>query len=197
MPLTSRKRRPLNRAIPHLRDTKLFVVATEGQRTEKQYFDVFQNARVQVRVIPSDSGFSAPEQVLERLDQFKQEYQVEDDDELWLLVDVDRWGSAKLSKVAALTLQKGYKLGISNPCFEVWLYLHFNDLPVRDLTCADIVELLRQELGSYNKSKLNTEPFKNHIREAVERARRLHVNAGERWPTALGTHVYKLVEQLL
>ena len=40
MALTSRKRRPLNRTITHLRDTKLFIIATEGEKTKKQYFEM-------------------------------------------------------------------------------------------------------------------------------------------------------------
>ncbi len=53
MPLTSRKKRPLDRNVPHFKDTKLIVVATEGQKTEKRYFDIFKTLKIQVRVIPA------------------------------------------------------------------------------------------------------------------------------------------------
>ena len=67
MPFTSRKKRPLDRNIPHLRDTKLIVIATEGQKTEKRYFDIFKTLKIQVRVIPAEDNLSAPEYVLEKM----------------------------------------------------------------------------------------------------------------------------------
>ncbi len=39
MGFTSRRKRPLDRHIPHLRDTRLIIIVTEGQKTEKQYFE--------------------------------------------------------------------------------------------------------------------------------------------------------------
>lgn len=38
MGITSRKKRPLKREIPHLRDTRLIIIASEGAVTEKKYF---------------------------------------------------------------------------------------------------------------------------------------------------------------
>lgn len=43
MALTTRRKRPLDRRTrpePH-RDARLFVIATEGEKTEKQYFSMF------------------------------------------------------------------------------------------------------------------------------------------------------------
>ncbi|QTA80839.1 RloB domain-containing protein [Desulfonema limicola] len=89
MGLTGRKKRPLNRKITHLRDTKLIIIATEGHKTEKQYFKIFKNHRVQVVIIPSKDNRSAPEYILERLNTYSEGYQIGDDDELWLMVDTD------------------------------------------------------------------------------------------------------------
>lgn len=71
-----------------VRDAKLVVIAAEGQKTEKVYFDdlayTFHNPRIHV-------------EVLERLNSFRRQYKLRPDyDQLWLVLDVDRWGERKL-----------------------------------------------------------------------------------------------------
>jgi hypothetical protein len=39
MSFTSRKKRPLDRRVEHVKDTSLIVIATEGEKTEKIYFN--------------------------------------------------------------------------------------------------------------------------------------------------------------
>lgn len=74
MALTSRKKRPLDRTVEHVRDCRLIIIAAEGRHTEKQYFSLFHNPRVQVKVLSTeDDGCSAPNHVLARLDVFRNE----------------------------------------------------------------------------------------------------------------------------
>jgi hypothetical protein len=186
----------LNRKVD-FRDAKLFIIATEGEKTEKQYFNVFENPKIRVVVIPSEGGKSAPKHALEQLDDIKNLYDFGEGDELWLMIDTDRWGAAALSTVCQGAIQKSFQLAVSNPCFELWLYLHFNDVTGSNHKCHDLEKLLRQHLGSYNKSNLNTEAFKSTIENAVKRAKGLHTNKGERWSSSTGTHVYKVVEKLM
>lgn len=196
MSLTSRKKRPLDRNIPHLRDTKLIVIATEGQKTEKRYFDIFKTLKIQVRVIPADDNLSAPEYVLEKLNKYEDDYQIGEDDELWLMTDVDRWGDKKLAEIAQLCNQKGYLLAVSNPCFEIWLFLHFSEITEVIKNCASVKKLLKAHLGKYNSSNLDIEVFRPYVNNAIVRARKLHTNAGERFPSSLGSHVYKVIEKI-
>ncbi len=180
------------------RDAKLFIIATEGNKTEKQYFEMFHSTRIKVKVLPTaDDNKSAPEYVLARLDAFKEQYDLNEEDMLWLVLDVDRWGEEKLSQICRQARQKNYNLAISNPCFEVWLYLHFDDLNPQDRTCDDFKAGLRTLLGSYNSSNLDLSKYKPHIADAANRAKSLHPVSSDYWPQTLGTHVYKLVEILL
>lgn len=66
MGLTSRKKRPLKREISHLRDASLIIIASEGEVTEKVYFEsyLFESMRVQVRVLETRMGISSPTAVL-------------------------------------------------------------------------------------------------------------------------------------
>jgi RloB-like protein len=177
------------------RDARLFVIATEGKETEKQYFNMFNSSRIKVEVLPTgDDGKSAPQYVLDRLDIFREQYDLDADDMLWFVSDVDRWPEKNLSTVCRAAKQKNYGLAISNPCFEVWLYLHFADLHPDDCTGKDFEQRLKTTLGKYNKSNLDILAYQSGIKEAIERAKNLHPDLQEYWPTSIGSHVYRLVE---
>jgi hypothetical protein len=203
MALTHRKKRPIDRSLKSLRDTRLLIIATEGRITEKQYFAQFRNRRVQVKVIPTgEDNKSSPEYVLERLKPFRQEYQLGAEDELWLMIDVDRWPEKKLSSVTKEAKISGFKLAISNPCFETWLLCHYILPTITTASCQEITKQLGNELkkvhnSAYNKAKLNIDNFKPYVKQALENAKQLDNNPSTRWPNQVGTHVYKVVDQLV
>jgi hypothetical protein len=177
------------------RDARLFVIATEGKKTEKQYFAMFNSSRIKVEILATDDdGKSAPQYVLERLNGFREQYSLDEDDLLWFVADVDRWPIDNLSAVCREAKQKKYGLAISNPCFEVWLCLHLMDLSPDDHTCKDFEKRLKTILGKYNKSRLDVSVYQEKIGEAIDRAKNLHPDQQEYWPTTIGSHVYRLVE---
>jgi hypothetical protein len=184
------------------RSAKLFVIATEDTNAGEQYLEMFTriSSQVKVKILPTEDDQSAPQYVLKRLDKFKDLYDFNEEDEFWLLLDVDRWVKpSQLIAVCPEARQKGYQLAISNPCFEIWLCLHFQDLKLEDRTCRHLEARLRQILSSYNKSNLVIDLYKPNVQDAIERARKLDLdlNSSEYWPSTLGTHVYKLVESIL
>ena len=196
--LRHKKKRPLNRKESPLRDTSLVVIATEGEKTEPRYFEFFHSHRVQVLVLPTEEGKSSPEHVLERLRKFDKEYRLEKEDTFWLVVDVDRWSKANLARVAQEASQRGYGPAISNPCFELWLLLHFEDVGEGKTTCTQLLRKLSKHLPGYTKSNLRVEAFTlPSVKNAVKRAKCLRTHDGERWPSKTGTDVYRVVQQIL
>jgi hypothetical protein len=211
-----RKFRPRTRR-SGIRDPKLIIIATEGTKTEPTYFNdmaspqYFYNPRIHVEVLERVDTASAPEYVLRMLDEFCSQYKLKADvDELWLVIDTDRWGDAKLSTIGTLCHQKGYYMAVSTPCFEIWLLLHHRSLDDYSVETLDefrenrrIGSRTRLELelvtllGEYNKSSLRTEDFLPNIREAIERARALDVHPEHRWPNDLGSRVYLVVERIM
>lgn len=201
----------------NLRDANLFIIATEGKETEKQYFEAFavayQNPKVNVRVIDRIEGDSDPEAVLKALIDFEHEFNFNKKvgDELWVVIDKDRWKDKMLSEVALICQQKDYFLALSNPCFELWLLLHIKDL--NEYTHEELgailenakiknnkthlENLLTSLLGSYNKSKIETSKFLPHVNFAITQAEVLDTNLTERWQNGLGTRVYLIIEKLL
>lgn len=189
-----------------VRDARLIVIATEGELTEKTYFQgvakKFRNSGVHVEILSNSNGMSDPAHRLDELNKFKRSYKINKDDELWLVCDVDRWGPRKLSTVNTLCRQKGYHLSVSNPCFELWLLIHHVTLnEIEDIdqicsTCKSIEVRLRAILGTYNKSNLNFDDFENRITFAMDESNRIN-NAGEAWPTSYGTKVVELMNSIL
>jgi hypothetical protein len=140
-----------------------------------------------------EDGLSAPNHVLKRLDDFTDEFELGDEDELWLVVDTDRFS---LQLVTQQATQKNYLLAVSNPCFEVWLLLHASDFPADLTTCQEFKREIRRVLGSYNHTNLQVEDFHSGVQDAIRRATCRNPDPAERWPPTVGTHVYRLVESL-
>jgi hypothetical protein len=190
------------------RDARIFVIATEGTDTEPAYFrglqerELIDRSRVRIEVIatPREDGTSAPKHVLRRLDAFAARYRLlEGLDELWLVVDVDRWPEQQLSEVGQEATQKGFSLAVSNPCFELWLLLHVAEAPVSTRACSDCEAEIRRVVGAYSKTNLDLGVFavKAAVEAAIGRARALDTEGGSRWPHAAGSHVHRLAARLL
>lgn len=137
-----------------VRDARIFVIAVEGEKTEAQYFSLFESTRIHVEVLPTGpEGRSAPKHVLERLVKFEEQFDLDKEDEKWLVVDVDRQRGQFLEEVTQVAQESGYGLAVSNPCFELWLLLHFQDVDLADTDCGAVIERLRPHVGGYRKAK--------------------------------------------
>lgn len=182
------------------RDDRLFVIATEDTYAPKQYFRLLPNPRIHVEVRETEGGLSAPEHVLARLDAYVQEYQLDEHDERWLMLDTDHWlqsGHVKnFIRVCSEAVKKGYQLAHSNPCFEIWLLLHHTELDATHQfkRCGEV----KAALGQYNGGGIDPAHFTmDAVRVAVGRAEKLDDSSIDRWPQKTGSHVYKLVKRLL
>ncbi len=201
MSLTHRKPRPLNRDVATPRDTRLYIVACDDTYAPLQYFGFFKLTRVRVHVVPTVDGSSWAGHVLERL----LEYEHEDDDERWMLLDTDHYitgthiGGFKES--LQLASQKGVRVAISRPCFELWLALHhLDESAVKHLPDAAAVEdALRAHLGEYNKRNLKPEHFPvTRVPTAYKRAQALDLLVGKGdLPQENTTRVYLLWKSIL
>lgn len=199
------------------RDAKLIIIAAEGSNTEKRYFEdlagIYYKPNVHIEVLDRLNTNSDPKTVIESLDNFRKYYSLRKNfDELWLVIDVDRWGGKKLSDVGTQCFQKNYGYAVSNPCFELWLLLHLKSLeeyPEEKL--HEFLENKRKAkykrtplelelvniLGAYNKGNLDTSKILSKVNDAIEQARKLDRNPEHRWPAKLGTRVYLIAEKII
>jgi hypothetical protein len=190
-----------------LRDAKLFVVATEDTCAPKQYFSFFPHPRVHVKVLETQDGLSSPEHVIKRLVAYANDYQIGEEDQLWALLDTDHWimGNHKQNLIASLNDARshGYRVAMSNPCFDLWLLLHHLPVAVGHVfaNSDEIANAIRAACGEFNKTNLKSSHYSSEqVANAVQHAKALEpsgvdVETGF-WPESTGSRVYLLIEQL-
>ena len=195
---------------------KIFILAFEGNITEEKYFSEFKNSHrfndeliyLHLLTREVDDTNSAPKHVFKKLKkEAKDEFNFKSEDELWMIIDTDRWKNIPDIIKDCNDLDNMF-VAVSNPCFELWLLLHIKDIQEygeeelgllfrnkrtgrRNYVDKKIVELV----GSYKKSDPNINDFLPYIDIAVLRAKNLD-HLQEEYPTRLGSHVYKLIEKL-
>lgn len=200
-----RKKRGYKRLVEKKRDYRLFAIACEGSVRERDYFECFEvlSSRISVDLIADvdDEGNvvvshnSSPDHVLQRAQVYADNTDLIDGDQMWVVVDVDRWPEEQLSILAQECYSRGWNLAISNPCFEVWLCYHMEE---------DIPDGGEIKDSSYFKNHLSLLTIEGYSPEvysplafnAIEVAKAKDMNPSMRIPPYKVTHVYRLMEQM-
>lgn len=200
------------------RDARLIVIATEGayNGVEKIYFETlvskefYPNSRVHINIISNKHNKSAPEKIFQNLKEFKDKYELSYEDKLYLVIDRDRWKTPMLSDVLTKCNQNGFEMILSNPCFELWILLHFHDLS--KISALDmnkymtnqkinsdnsfLVKKIRENMP-YSKSDTKVRPLMDKVQTAVNNAIKIDIHPEHDWPNNLGTRVYLVVEEIM
>lgn len=162
-----------------------------GVRTERDYFDGIRRSLARPDVTLSIKAVGrAPDQVVthaagllaHQRDQF---------DELWCVVDVDEFD---LDRAVRAVRTAGVRLAVSNPCFELWLLLHFEDGGPPVLGATEATRRLRRHLPAYDKTRLDFGDYAPGLADAIARGRKL--DDGESVGTDPSSGVWRLVEQI-
>ena len=183
------------------RDASLLVIACEGEKTEAEYlsFSCFQNSRVKLCIVPSKDGKSSPIHVLENLKEEVEKYDLKPGDQIWIVIDTDRWTfETQLKPLLNAKIRKfPVNIAVSNPCFELFLYLHFSPMPTAPVKDSRTMEkMLRSSLGQYSKSNLAEETYAPHIQNAIQEAEKTEYGS-DSLPLNPGTDVGKLIKTIL
>ena len=185
------------------RDARLFVIACEGALREKAYFEHLcpLSPRLRVEIISPQNeendnvGNSSPNWVLERVVKFveKEGINIKNGDRIWFVLDVDRWGKA-LYDIQAECQKNNWQMALSNPCFEVWLWLHFRDIvESKAVTCKEFKAEIHQEYEGGYKVDIFTKPEFYEL--AQQRAKKIDTESGF-MPNPKTTKVYLLLNDL-
>lgn len=186
-----------------VRNSRLIIIAAEGECTETIYFkalrDYAQNSRVHIVLLEREEKQkhnSSPEFVFAQLSRYKSENPIEYDDELWLVIDRDKWSLKSLKIVAQNCAQDSVcHLALSNPCFELWLLLHFVDVEMESddekilllhnakigASTTYLQRRMQKVLPGYKKSNYAADVMVMNVKEAIRRAEHLDVNKRTRW----------------
>lgn len=196
--------RKVARRPPSKNAKPLILVVTEGEVTEPEYLNGFARSSRNPRVtIVIERGAGVPKTVVQRANELKEEARTranrEGDenliyDEVWCIFDIDVHPHVPEARQLAEAYE--ISLAISNPCIELWLYLHFAEQPgMQDRNKMRL--LLTKHVPDYDKH-VRYANYEQGYDSAVSRASRLDKDAeadGEpgRNPTS---GMYQLTERI-
>lgn len=180
------------------RDQRLFIIACEGARREPEYFAalVGRNPRVRIELLhPSGEqpGGSDPQRVLQRAVSFARDNKLRPGDQMWLVLDIDRWHPKHLRDIVRQGSQRPqWFVALSQPCFELWLCFHYEPTPPTDLSCQE----LKTRLSKFLPQGYDVTDVVRRTETALEHARRVDSDPSNAYPDQRCSKVYLLVEEL-
>jgi hypothetical protein len=138
-----------------------------------------------------------PKEALKRVREYVSREGLKKQDEAWVVVDKDSWPEEHLIELNAWAqTRSNFGFALSNPKFEYWLLLHFEEAD-SVMTSTDCDRRIPRHLPGYDKH-IDPQHFPiERIRTAVARAKRQDYPPCADWPRKPGTTVYKLVERIL
>lgn len=179
-----------------------FLIVCEGQVTEKCYFSDLRQldrAPVQFEFIAGAVPKTLVERAVARKRASEQAADRERDvnqlfDEIWVVCDVDE--HPRVADATQQARDNGIRVAISNPCFELWALLHFQEQSSH-IHRHSVQRLCRQYMPSYKK-KLPCHVLMTHYDKAYERA--VHLGRWHERRGTLGanpsTNVHDLVQSI-
>ena len=130
----------------------------------------------------------------------------------------DRWGKIKLYKISTRCREFAYNFGYTSPGFELWLYIHHEDIMSWDVNDLDKIfnnpyvdayfNVVRRSerrylsrkivsiCGTYSKSSLNKSDFIPFIKMAIDNAKLIEWNPGV-FNEDITTNLHLLVDKIL
>jgi len=145
------------------KEGKLYFIFCEGEVRETTYFFFFNKlaSQVIIQLVPLTDGKNSPmglfntacERLLKSEQNPNPEYQLNDGDEVWFIIDTDQWGKAVEELRESVKQHSNWFVGQSNPSFEVWLYYHFNAAKPNEPVANWKTFLNDTVAGGFNNSK--------------------------------------------
>lgn len=173
------RNRPFNRRRSVHSVGRKVVIVCEGEKTEYGYFEAFRKSMrlptVSVAVV--HSGYTDPYGIVKSAigerEARKQEKSWDKGDTVWAVFDGDEHKENNLANwnnAVQLAGSKDINLAISNPSFELWYLLHFQD-QLAKMDRREALVALTKHLPQYKKaSKLWPEPLQPFTKSALTRA---------------------------
>lgn len=158
------------------KDAKKVYIVCEGQDKEYKYFQYFEgfSSNIDIIPLPSVNGMSDPLKLKEQAQLLffgneeeeispkyilSQEYK----DEVWFVIDTDRWNEGdKINQLKAFCAkQNRWYVAQSNPCFEIWQYYHIHKQKphLEEISkCATFKEFVHNSiLGGFDNRRMPIE----------------------------------------
>jgi len=176
---------------------RMFVIVAEGSVTEQEYFQLLSDESIIHIKCLRNRGNLTPKEALLRIREHIGKESLRKTDEAWVVVDKDSWEEEHLDELHNWAQSRSnYGFALSNPKFEFWLLLHFED-GKGVATGEHCDRKLAKHLPGYDKHVDGQKFTRERIKAATDRAKKRDIPPCADWPHKTGTTVYKLVEKIL
>jgi hypothetical protein len=167
--MTKRENRQSRRR-PFRQSADRILVVCGGVRTEPDYFEGMKSSyrNPAVKIIVRKAGVSPVELV--ELAMSVRDRDNDSFDEVWCVCDVDDFD---LTAAVGLAARNDVRLAVSNPCFEVWLLLHFEECMAAMTGYEQLRRRLAKHIPDYDKDPGPFARLRPGVGLAIERAQAL------------------------
>lgn len=179
-------------------ERKVYIVC-EG-KTEQNYFTGLRTRNSGVEIIPVYGKCTDPKSIID----FAQEkmnnkwsIDLDEGDGVWCAFDVDENTNQALTEAKAKA--KDIQIALSNPCFELWLLLHYKTI-LSQISREEALQELKKFIKYYDKGKNISPLLAEKTPIAITNAKRLNQIHYKNKVSLIGresnpsTQVFKLVE---
>lgn len=130
------------------------------------------------------------------------------DDEVWCVYDVDNKNPGDIIELEQKANERGMRIIQSNPCIELWFYLHFNDVDITDKSnqrafkaklktvWPKYSEASRDRIARMDYLKTLTEISREQATERAEKLKKAHVSAARDHKARPSTNMGEIVKSL-
>jgi hypothetical protein len=170
----TRRRNNLKRRAPFRNPKPKIIIVSEGKLTEPDYFYALARscgALVSFDIIIEKAAgvpMSIANKAIDLLPKFRRMTTFSQNDTVWAVFDRDKHPHFDEAINAAETA--GVKVAFSNPCFELWLTLHFKDWD-KPMNHHAMQKELKKLIPSYDPSGSKRADF-SHLADKVSSATR-------------------------
>ncbi|MFJ1647676.1 RloB family protein [Streptomyces sp. NPDC088258] len=162
----------LDRKVGQRRSRQRLLVVCGAKVTERDYVrglrSQAKNGAVSVKVVEHPRS---PSQVVSYAVKLR-DAAPEEYDETWCVLDVDEF--TDIGRAMADAARHRVEIALSNPCFELWLLLHFVDHRRHAPSFRHLVPHIDSQVpGGYSKTNLDFRHYEDTWQDAVRRAKEL------------------------
>ena len=172
------------------RSRPLILIVVGAARTEVSYLSGLRANLAAISVdIKLQPAPGAPKQVVNAALRLRGP----DFDDVWCVFDVDEFD---IIDAVALAEKEGVHVVVSNPCFELWLLLLFDDCRAHQPNCSAAMRRLKRHIPRYDKARLVFADFAAGVPDAIKRARALENGDARPHPNP-STGMWRLAEAMM
>lgn len=185
------RNKSLGRKVELRSPARKFFIFTEGKNTEPEYFEALNKFLKGVSAVPvvvKSKKIGEPEKTanaaIEKIKRLKDDA-FGKDDQVWAAFDKDT--HPRVDESIQKCKDEGVGVAYSNPCFEVWLILHFQDYnkPCTSEEAQEDLEALDPKYCRKGKKTADFPKLLKNLTEAEKRAVR-QINNREQEERPLG-----------